>query len=268
MKSDGSICKSPEESAEVFRSHFHQLYGRQPSFDITVINSLEQKEIFSNCDHTPTEDEIRKAALKLKDNSPGDSGICSQVWKSLVQDKDGMSLLKSVVTDFWESKVTPEEWEIGLLKVLPKKGDLRLPGNYRGIMLLETAYKIVAIIIHDRLRPIAESLDHEAQCGFRPGRGCTDSIFTVKMAMKKRREHGQESWILFLDLVKAFDRVPRELLWLVLEKFGVPMKLILLLKSLHANVQVKFVVNDVTKSIESIIGVKQGDILGPLLFIF
>ena len=47
-----------------------------------------------------------------------------------------------------------------------------------------------------------------------------------------------------------------------------PLKLILLLKFLHANVQVKFVVNDVTKSIESIIGVKQGDILGPLLFIF
>ena len=86
--------------------------------------------------------------------------------------------------------------------------------------------------------------------------------------MKKRREHGQESWILFLDLVKAFDLVPRELQWLVLDKFGVPKKLISLLKSLHANVHVKFVVNDVTKTIESIIGVKQGDILGPLLFIF
>ncbi|XP_066921310.1 uncharacterized protein [Clytia hemisphaerica] len=88
------------------------------------------------------------------------------------------------------------------------------------------------------------------------------------MTMKKRREHGQETWILFLDLVKAFDRVPRELLWEVLYIFGVPDKLVRLLKSLHANVEVKFVVNDITKRIESIIGVKQGDILGPLLFIF
>ena len=86
--------------------------------------------------------------------------------------------------------------------------------------------------------------------------------------MKKRREHGLESWILFLDLVKAFDRVPREMLWLVMEKFGVPMKLIRLLRALHANVQVKFIVNDVTNTIESVIGVKQGDILGPLLFLF
>ena len=52
--------------------------------------------------------------------------------------------------------------------------------------------------------------------------------------MKKRREHSLESWILFLDLVKAFDRVPRELLWSILGKLGVPPKLIQLLKSLHS----------------------------------
>ena len=84
--------------------------------------------------------------------------------------------------------------------------------------------------------------------------------------MKKRREHGLESWILFIDLVKAFDRVPRELLWKVLLKFGVPHKLVRLLESLHAHVNITFTVNDVTNTIICIIGVKQGDILGPILF--
>ena len=79
-------------------------------------------------------------------------------------------------------------------------------------MLLETAYKIIAKILHSRLLPIEENLDHEPQCGFHPGRGCMDAIFTIKTAIKKRSEHGLESWVLFLDLVKAFDRVPRELL--------------------------------------------------------
>ena len=36
-------------------------------------------------------------------------------------------------------------------------------------MLLETSYKIIAIILHARLLLIEESLDHESPCGFRPG---------------------------------------------------------------------------------------------------
>ena len=267
-KPDGTFCKNPEENATVFQEHFKSLYGRQPSFDASVLDLLDRKEEVLDLDHPPDDEEIIKATRRLKEKAPGDSGIPPLIWKSLIENEETFQLLKDVILEFWHSEKPPSEWEKVLLKVLPKKGDLSMPGNYRGIMLLESAYKIVAIIIHDRLRPIAENLDHEAQCGFRPGRGCVDGIFTVKMAMKKRREHGLESWILFLDLVKAFDRVPRELLWEVLGILGVPAKIVRLLKSLHANVEVKFVINDVTKSIESIIGVKQGDILGPLLFIF
>ena len=237
-------------------------------FDTFVLDFLHQHPIFSNCDHVPSDEEISRATRRLKDRGPGDSGISSQVWKAIIEHGPSFAILKEIIVDFWISEVCPAEWETGLLKILAKKGDLSDPGNYRGIMLLETAYKIIAIILHDRLQPIEESLDHEGQCGFRSKRGCPDSNFTVKTAMKKRREHGLETWILFLDLVKAFDRVPREMLWMILEKFGVPLKLIRLLKSLHANVQVKFTVNEITKSIECIIGVKQGDILGPLLFLF
>ena len=87
------------------------------------------------------------------------------------------------------------------------------------------------------------------------------------MAMKKRREHSQETWILFLDLVKAFDRVPRELLWQLLGKFGVPQKLVSLLKALHNDLIVKFEFDGIVHEVNCTIGVKQGDILGPVLFI-
>jgi len=46
----------------------------------------------------------------------------------------------------------------------------------------------------------------------------TDAVFSIKVALKKHREHNLETWVLFLDLVKAFDRV-RELIWQILERY-------------------------------------------------
>ena len=267
-KPDGTTCKTPEENAEVFRAHFRSLYGRTPSFDSAVIDKLQQHAVVLGCDHQPTDDEIKSATRKLRDKGPGDSGLCPQSWKCLLKSEETFNFLKKIILEFWQTEIVPSEWETGLLKILPKKGDLSQPGNHRGIMLLEVAYKIIAILLLARLQPIAEGLDHESQCGFRPGRGCVDAVFTIKLALKKRQEHGLETWVLFLDLVKAFDRVPRELLWTILLKFGVPQKLVTLLKSLHEHVYVKFKVDNVTHVITCIIGVKQGDILGPTLFTF
>ena len=73
-------------------------------------------------------------------------------------------------------------------------------------------YKIVGNLLLAQLKPIKEGLPHEPQCGFRPERGCTDATFSLKQALRKRREHGLESWSLFIDLLKAFNRVLRELL--------------------------------------------------------
>ena len=86
--------------------------------------------------------------------------------------------------------------------------------------------------------------------------------------MKKRSEHGLESWVLFIDLVKAFDKVPRDLLWKVLRKFGVPEKIVRLLISLHCNFDVQFSVDGVVQKLRCSVGVKQGDVLGPILFNF
>ena len=86
--------------------------------------------------------------------------------------------------------------------------------------MLEVAYEIVARILIARLTGIKESkehLDQENRCGFRNGQGCSDGLFTIKAFLNTRREHNLETWVLFLDLVKAFDMVPKELSWNTLE---------------------------------------------------
>jgi len=266
-KEDGTRAQSPEENADVFRSHFEKLYARDQDFDSSVTDLLEGKPIFQNADMSPSKEEIKAAIKRLKNNSPGESGLTAQMFKSLSNNETTFEIMYKIVLEFWNNEIPPTEWDTGLLKIIPKKGDLNKPENYRGIMLLEVAYKIVAIVIHQRLQPIVENLEHETQCGFRRERGCMDAVFSVKLAMMKRREHQQETWILFLDLVKAFDRVPRELLWEVLLKSGVPPKLVRIIKSLHRNFDVKFEYNGITHTLKCSIGVKQGDILGPVLFI-
>jgi hypothetical protein len=51
----------------------------------------------------------------------------------------------------------PPEWEVNVLKILPKKGNLKLPSNYRGIMMMEVACKVVCKLLLSRLTPIKES---------------------------------------------------------------------------------------------------------------
>ena len=84
-----------------------------------------------------------------------------QVLKCLLYHQETFLLLKTVILQFWNSETVPEEWNIGHLLILPKMGDFSLPKNYRGILLLEIAYKITAIILHSRLLPIEASLNHE-----------------------------------------------------------------------------------------------------------
>ena len=55
---------------------------------------------------------------------------------------------------------------------------------------------------------------------------------------KKRREHGKGSWMLLVDLVKAFDSVPRDVLFTVLAKFGVPPYLVSVIKRVKTDLQV------------------------------
>lgn len=69
-----------------------------------------------------------------------------------------------------------------------KNGDRSLCNNYRGIAVLSTAGKLLSRIIISRLASLSEDILPEAQCGFRPNRGCADMIFTLRQLQEKSRE--------------------------------------------------------------------------------
>ena len=70
-------------------------------------------------DHRLTKDVFRKAVTRLKNKAPEDSGLTSQIFKSLVDDEHSFVLLINVVIEKWDTEKPPDEWDVGLLKILP-----------------------------------------------------------------------------------------------------------------------------------------------------
>ena len=162
------------------------------------------------------------------------------------------------------------EWLTARLKLLPKKGDLGLCKNWRGICLLDIASKILSCVLVERMQSVMEECGMEAQTGFRFLRGTIDGAFNVLMALRKRQEHGKETWACFIDLVKAFDSVPREALFNVLLRFGLPKHFVNIVLRLHTDAVMKFKISDLADDadVDSMIGVRQGSCEGPVLFLF
>ena len=61
----------------------------------------------------------------------------------------------------------------------------------------------------------------EKQFGFIPGRSTINAIYSLRRLMEKYREKKNDLHMIFNDLEKDYDRVPRDLIWWVLEKKGV-----------------------------------------------
>ena len=71
----------------------------------------------------------------------------------------------------------------------------------------------------------------------------------------------------FVDLEKAFDRVPRDVLWWALRHVGVDEWIVNVIKSMYERVTTSVKMNGVeSESFEVKVGVHQGSVLSPLLF--
>lgn len=160
------------------------------------------------------------------------------------------------------------EWDVAKLVLLPKKGDLSLCKNWRGICLLDIASKIFSSLLVRRMQIVMEEEGMEEQAGFRQLRGTIDGLFATSIGLQKRKEHNLETWALFIDLVKAFDSVPREALFAVLRRFGLPDHFVNIVIRLHEHARIKVKVGNVESELDSSIGVRQGSCEGPVLFLF
>ena len=146
------------------------------------------------------------------------------------------------------------------------KGDALETGNYRGLKLTEQVMKVLERIVDGLIRQVV-SID-DSQFGFVPGRGITDAIFVVRQLQEKYLAASKRLYMAFVDLEKAFDRVPRKVIWRALRKLGVDEWIVPLVQGMYSNARSHVRVGEgYSEEFEVKVGVHQGSVLSPLLFI-
>ena len=154
-----------------------------------------------------------------------------------------------------------EKWRRSvLIPIYKNKGNAQCCRNYGGIKLMSHSMKVWERIIEARLRDRVEI--SKQQYGFMPGKGTTDAMFALRMLLKKYREGQRELHCVFVDLEKAYDRVPREELWYCIRKSGIVEEYVQLVQDMYEGSETV----GTTESFKVKVGLHQGSALCPFLF--
>ena len=128
-----------------------------------------------------------------------------------------VGVMKKLCQRVLDGDGVPEEWKTSVVVPICKgKGNMMDCGAYRGVKLLEDAMKIVERVLENRIRELV--MIDEMQFGFMPGKGTTHALFILKRMQEEFRGREKKLYECFVDLEKAFDRVPRKVMEWALKK--------------------------------------------------
>ena len=118
-----------------------------------------------------------------------------------------------------------------------------------------------------RLEPVLAEILLETQCGFHKNRSCTNMTFVARQLQEKSMEQQRLIYFAFIDLTKVYNTVNRQALWQLLERYGVPAKLLNIIKDLHIGMKGTVRLNgEYSKPFGIKNGLRQDCVIAPNLF--
>ena len=162
----------------------------------------------------------------------------------------------------WTVEKVPSDWQMSvIINCFKGKGDAVECGNFRGLKLLDHLMKVFERVIEKYIRK-AVNIDDM------PGNGTIDAIFITCIMQERFLAKKNDLYFTFVDLEKAFDRVPQQVVTWALRKVGLEEWIIRVVKAMYENAKSTVNINGTIGDPFPVkVGVHQGSVLSPLLFI-
>lgn len=210
--------------------------------------------------------EVAKALEGLPHHKAiGADGFSNEILKAM-----GPEAIFGVFTKLWNEEISPESWSLSIIHPLKKAGDQTDLSNSRGISLLSCVSKLFERVLNRRLTIFLDETKFVApeQGGFRAGHECIEHSVVLYEVLRRRNAAKVDTYVGFIDFAKAFDTVWRNGLLYKLDQAGVKGKFLRVIRALYQNTSASVRVDgSYTNKFDVSLGVRQGGVLSPLLFV-
>ena len=226
-----------------------EVFGNSSSFQFTEIDT----------------ETVHKLVMSLNDKKATSCDISAKILKTSA---DICSFpLKNCFNSSLNTARFPEGLKWASITPVFKKGDSASVENYRPISILPTVSKVFERIMADQLTSFFESRFSGLLCGFRKGRSTQHALLRLLNHWQKALDDSNIVGTVLMDLSKAYDCLPHDLLIAKLAAYGVDYNSLKFIYSYLTNRKHRVKICDKFSSFLCVIlGIPQGSILGPLLF--
>lgn len=178
--------------------------------------------------------------------------------------------ITTIINKSISKSMVPIQWKTAnVIPIQKSKGDTSLT-NYRPISILPVLSKLLERVVQEQLLEhlLQFNLLSPCQSGFRPGHSTQDALVYVTDKWRKEIEDRKYVGVVFLDLAKAFDCIDHQIMISKLPLYGIRDNTLKWFQSyLRDRKQRVLMANNTSDWGDVSIGVPQGSILGPLLFV-